>query len=189
MSVSSNINRFAKHPLPYDASIQVAYDPVQRLITGVLGAVSFSFRHHSAVTLAHDAAGHTVQVQANHPDPRMVKMHSGTVARLLLNAFQGLVKPYEQALVLVGVGYKILQKGPDFEFHLGKSHVDLYKPPSDVTVKLVSPTEILLSSHDRCALGMAVEKVIVLRPVEPYKGKGIRRKGQVVVLKKREKST
>ena len=84
--------------------------------------------------------------------------------------------------------YKIVQQGESFTFHLGKSHLDVYNVPEKIKAKLISPTEILLMSHDRCALGMAVHAIQSLRPVEPYKGKGIRKKGQIVIIKKREKS-
>lgn len=133
-----------------------------------------------------------------HPAPvtskalkRQVAAHLGTAIAISSNHLNGLTKPFVIELVLKGTGYKVAMKNQGSEttlvFNLGKSHEDIFALPSEVTATCPSATEVKLESANKQLLGQVAAKIRALRKVDPYKGKGVLFKGQVVSLKETKK--
>lgn len=111
-------------------------------------------------------------------------MH-GLYRALLNNMITGVSEGYKLTLELVGVGFKAnVAANNVLELSLGFSHTIVFKLP--VEVKASSVTEkgknpiVTLESHDKQLVGQVAAKLRSLRPVEPYKGKGVRFVGEVV---------
>jgi len=90
-------------------------------------------------------------------------------------------------LELSGVGYRASLKGNDLNLSLGFSHNVVYKIPKEVKVLVEKQTIIKLDSSDKQLVGKVASEIKSLKPVEPYKGKGIKESGQYVLRKEGKK--
>ena len=106
---------------------------------------------------------------------------------LLNNAIIGTSKGFNKTLELVGVGYRAALKGKQLSLQLGFSHDVVFDIPENVKITVDKQTTINISGFDKQEVGMVASKVQSFRPPEPYKGKGIREKGQYILRKEGKK--
>ena len=106
---------------------------------------------------------------------------------LINNAVIGSSKGYEKTLELVGVGYRAALIGKQLNLQLGYSHDINFDIPEGVKVLVEKQTTIKISGADKQLVGSIVSKLKTLRKIEPYKGKGVREKGQYVMKKEGKK--
>ncbi|MBD1141314.1 50S ribosomal protein L6 [Pelagibacterales bacterium SAG-MED39] len=106
---------------------------------------------------------------------------------LINNAVIGSSSGYEKILELVGVGYRAALKGNQLNLQLGYSHDINFEIPDGIKVVVEKQTTLKVSGHDKQQVGSVVSKIKTLRKIEPYKGKGIREKGQYVLKKEGKK--
>tara|TARA_Y100001970_G_scaffold292194_1_gene432419 strand:+ start:6837 stop:7376 length:540 start_codon:yes stop_codon:yes gene_type:complete len=111
----------------------------------------------------------------------------GTYRSLINNAIQGVTKGHEKNLELNGVGFKVAQQGEDLKLKLGFSHEAVYKVPKGINIKIEKQTKISISGSDKALVSKTASEIKSLKPVEPYKGKGIKEKGQYVIRKEGKK--
>ena len=106
---------------------------------------------------------------------------------LINNAIIGTSKGYEKTLELFGVGYRATLKGKKLNLQLGYSHDINFDIPEEIKIKVEKQTILKISGFDKQLVGLIASKIKSLRPPEPYKGKGIREKGQYVLRKEGKK--
>ena len=106
---------------------------------------------------------------------------------LINNAVIGSVKGYEKILELVGVGYRASIKGSQLNLQLGYSHDINFDIPDGIKIVVEKQTTLKISGFDKQVVGSIASKIKTLRKIEPYKGKGIREKGQYVLKKEGKK--
>ena len=106
---------------------------------------------------------------------------------LINNAVIGSVKGYEKILELVGVGYRAALKGNQLNLQLGYSHDINYEIPEGIKILVEKQTTLKISGFDKQLVGLVVSKIKTFRKIEPYKGKGIREKGQYILKKEGKK--
>ena len=106
---------------------------------------------------------------------------------LINNAVIGSSKGYEKVLELVGVGYRAAIKGSQLNLQLGYSHDINFDIPTGIKIVVEKQTIIKISGSDKQQVGMVVSKIKSFRKPEPYKGKGIREKGQYILRKEGKK--
>ena len=106
---------------------------------------------------------------------------------LLNNAIIGTSLGYSKTLELTGVGYRAALKGKQLNMQLGFSHDINFNIPDSVKIIVEKQTIIKISGHDKQEVGMITSKIKSYRPPEPYKGKGIKEKGQFVLRKEGKK--
>ena len=106
---------------------------------------------------------------------------------LLNNAIIGADKGYEKILELVGVGYRASLKGTQLNLQLGFSHDINFDIPNSIKITVEKQTIIKITGIDKQEVGMIASKIKSLRPPEPYKGKGIKEKGQYILRKEGKK--
>ena len=111
----------------------------------------------------------------------------GMKRSLINNAVIGSSKGYEKILELVGVGYRAALKGNQLNLQLGYSHDINFDIPEGIKVLVEKQTTIKISGSDKQQVGSIVSKLKTLRKIEPYKGKGVREKGQYVLKKEGKK--
>ena len=106
---------------------------------------------------------------------------------LINNAVIGSSAGYEKILELVGVGYRAAIKGNQLNLQLGYSHDINFDIPEGVKITVEKQTTLKISGSDKQLVGEIVSKIKTFRKIEPYKGKGIREKGQYVLKKEKKK--
>ena len=106
---------------------------------------------------------------------------------LINNAIIGSNIGFEKILELSGVGYRAALKGKQLNLQLGFSHDINFDIPSDIKILVEKQTLIKITGIDKQKVGMVASQIKSFRPPEPYKGKGIREKGQYVLKKEGKK--
>jgi large subunit ribosomal protein L6 len=113
-------------------------------------------------------------------DERMVRSLHGLSRTLVANVIEGVTNGYSLTINIVGVGYRVAEKGKDLEFQLGYSHVINFPAPEGISYKVESPTKLIISGIDKQLVGETAAKVKKLRKADPYKGKGLRLEGEKI---------
>ena len=111
----------------------------------------------------------------------------GMKRSLINNAVIGSSKGYEKTLELVGVGYRAAIKGNQLNLQLGYSHDINFDIPTGIKIIVEKQTTIKITGSDKQQVGSVASKLKTLRKIEPYKGKGVREKGQYVLKKEGKK--
>ena len=106
---------------------------------------------------------------------------------LINNAIIGTSVGFEKVLELSGVGYRAALKGKQLSLQLGFSHDINFDIPEDIKILVEKQTTIKISGVDKQKVGMIASKIKSFRPPEPYKGKGIKEKGQYILRKEGKK--
>ena len=106
---------------------------------------------------------------------------------LINNAVLGLSTGYEKILELVGVGYRASIKSNQLNLQLGYSHDINFVIPEGIKITVEKQTTLKISGPDKQQVGLVTSKIKTLRKIEPYKGKGIREKGQYILKKEGKK--
>ena len=111
----------------------------------------------------------------------------GTTRANAANLVDGAAKGFSKNLELVGVGYRAQLAGKVLKLNLGLSHDVDYQIPDGITITCPKPTEIIIEGHDRQQVGQVAANIRDWRKPEPYKGKGIRYKGEYIFQKEGKK--
>ena len=106
---------------------------------------------------------------------------------LLNNAITGASQGYSKTLELSGVGYRATLKGKQLNMQLGFSHDINFDIPDSVKITVEKQTTIKITGLDKQEVGMITSKIKSFRPPEPYKGKGIKEKGEYILRKEGKK--
>ena len=106
---------------------------------------------------------------------------------LINNAVIGSSTGYEKILELVGVGYRAALKDKQLNLQLGYSHDINFDIPEGITITVEKQTTLKIAGSDKQQVGSVASKIKTYRKIEPYKGKGIREKGQYVLRKEGKK--
>jgi large subunit ribosomal protein L6 len=112
----------------------------------------------------------------------------GTMNALIQNMITGVTEGYTKGLEILGVGYKFNVQGQKLTINAGYSHPVNMEIPAELTVELVSNTEITIKGIDKVLVGEFAANVRKVRQPEPYKGKGIRYKDEHVRRKEGKKA-
>ncbi len=116
-----------------------------------------------------------------------IKKMWGTNRSLLNNAIIGVNRGFVKTLEMIGVGYKAALKDNNLNLQLGYSHDTDFEIPKDVKISVEKQTIIKISGLDKQLVGTVASKIKSFRPSEPYKGKGIKEKGEYVIRKEGKK--
>ena len=111
----------------------------------------------------------------------------GTTRSIINSALVGVSIGHEKILELTGVGFRANLKGNLLNLQIGFSHDVSYKIPEGIKANVEKNTIIKISGIDKELVGKVSSEIIMLKPVEPYKGKGIKEKGQYVRRKEGKK--
>tara|TARA_B100000767_G_C19696137_1_gene506242 strand:+ start:318 stop:857 length:540 start_codon:yes stop_codon:yes gene_type:complete len=106
---------------------------------------------------------------------------------LINNAVIGSNTGYQKILELVGVGYRAALKGNQLNLQLGYSHDVNFDIPEGIKITVEKQTTLNISGSDKQQVGSVASKIKTFRKIEPYKGKGIREKGQRILKKEGKK--
>ena len=169
------MSRIGKQPieLPQGADVTVNGQSVH--VKGPKGELTFDA--HSDMTVTVD--GGVITVTRPSDEPKHRALH-GLTRMLVANMVEGVMTGFSKTLEIQGVGYRALKKGAGIELSLGFSHTIEYPAPDGVSIDLPDQTTIVVTGPDKQKVGQAAAEIRSFRPPEPYKGKGIRYRGEHV---------
>jgi len=135
--------------------------------------------------------GVTVEIRDNQilvgreSDSKQNRAFHGLFRTLVNNMVVGVTTGYSKSLEIVGIGYRAETQGANLILSVGYSHKINYEPPVGITISVQEQTNVTVEGADKQSVGEVAAKIRAFRKPEPYKGKGVRYKGEVV----RRKST
>jgi large subunit ribosomal protein L6 len=171
------MSRIGKLPIPVPAGVDVTIDGRTVTVKGPKGELS-----HTVAVPIEVGRGDDGQIEVRRPDDeRKSRELHGLSRTLVANMVTGVTTGYEKKLEIVGVGYRVVPKGPtQLEFSLGYSHPITFDAPEGVTFTVEGPTKLAVLGIDKQAVGETAANIRKLRKPEPYKGKGIRYAGEQI---------
>ena len=168
------MSRIGKLPIAVPSGVDVAID--ERLVTvkGPKGTLS----HAVASPITVEKSDGVLEVKRPDDERESRSLH-GLTRTLISNMVVGVTEGYEKKLEIVGVGYRVLSKGPtQLEFQLGYSHSITFNAPEGITFTVEGPTKLGVQGIDKQLVGETAANIRKLRKPEPYKGKGVRYAGE-----------
>ena len=171
------MSRIGKLPITVPSGVDVTIDGQTVTVKGPKGQLSHVVAEPIAVSRDEDGA-----IAVTRPDDqRKSKELHGLSRTLIANLVTGVTNGYEKKLEIVGVGYRVLAKGPtQLEFSLGYSHTITVDAPDGITFAVEAPTRFSVQGIDKQSVGEVAANIRKLRKPEPYKGKGVRYAGEQV---------
>ncbi|NLO73190.1 MAG: 50S ribosomal protein L6 [candidate division WS1 bacterium] len=170
------MSRIGKKPIPLPDKVKVSVAAGNEItVTGPRGELTAQFPREIGVEVQEQE----ICVTRPTDSGRHRALH-GLVRSLVANMITGVSEGFQKRLEIQGVGYRAEMDGKRLRLRLGFSHEVLIEPSEDLELATESPTLIVVSGNDKCAVGQMAANIRKLRPVEPYKGKGIRYVGEKV---------
>lgn len=179
------MSRVAKANITLPDKVEIEIGTHQITVTGPKGSLTQHCNRLVAVKLAEDDKK-VVSFQPAANDPS-AWAQAGTVRALVNNMIKGVTVGFEMTLELVGVGYRAQAKPQSLTLSLGFSHPIEYTLPKGIHAETPNNTTIILKGIDKQLLGQAASEIRAFRPPEPYKGKGVRYAGELIVIKEAKK--
>jgi large subunit ribosomal protein L6 len=168
------MSRIGKLPVAVPSGVDVAIDGPRVTVKGPKGTLS----HTVAAPIVVEQGEGVLDVR-RPDDERQSKALHGLTRTLVNNMVVGVTEGYEKKLEIVGVGYRVLSKGPtQLEFQLGYSHPITFNAPDGITFTVEGPTRLGVQGIDKQLVGEVAANIRKLRKPEPYKGKGVRYAGE-----------
>lgn len=168
------MSRIGKLPVAVPSGVDVAIDGALVTVKGPKGTLS----HTVAAPITVEKGDGVLDVK-RPDDERQSKALHGLTRTLVNNMVVGVTEGYEKKLEIVGVGYRVLSKGPtQLEFQLGYSHPITFNAPDGITFAVEGPTKLGVQGIDKQLVGEVAANIRKLRKPEPYKGKGVRYAGE-----------
>jgi large subunit ribosomal protein L6 len=172
------MSRIGRKPVPVPAGVDITVEPGRVSVKGPRGQLEQVVSHDMSITQDGDTL--TVTRPTDRGPHRALH---GLTRTLVANMVEGVTNGFEKRLEIQGVGYRAALKGDSIEFALGYSHPITVDPPSGIEFEVPAPTQVVVRGIDKQAVGQVAAEIRRLRPPEPYKGKGIRYQGEVVLRK------
>ena len=171
------MSRIGRMPITVPSGVDVKLDGRQVDVQGPKGSLSLTVAEPLAIGKNDEG-----QLEITRPnDERQSRSLHGLTRTLVNNMIVGVTDGYEKKLEIVGVGYRVISKGPkQLEFALGFSHPVVIEAPEGVEFVVETPTRLTVKGIDKQVVGETAANIRKLRKPEPYKGKGVRYAGEHV---------
>jgi large subunit ribosomal protein L6 len=176
------MSRIAKYPVVIPEKVEITIIDAVLTVKGPLGTMKQAIA--SQVVVKKDGDKVTF---AAADESKQANAMSGTMRNIVANMVRGVKQGFEKKLTLVGVGYRAQAQGNKVNLSLGFSHPVVHALPDGVKAETPTQTEIVIKGVDRQKVGQVAAEIRAYKPPEPYKGKGVRYAGEVVILKETKK--
>src|SRR6267142_105531 len=176
------MSRIAKYPVTLPKGVEATLATEALSIKGPLGTLSQRLRGDVGI----EKDGDKLVFKALEDSDEANAM-SGTMRALVANMVAGVTKGFEKRLTLVGVGFRAQAQGDKLNLSLGFSHPVVQQMPKGIKVVTPTQTEIVITGVDKQLVGQVAAEVRAQRAPEPYKGKGVRYSGEIIILKETKK--
>ena len=178
------MSKLGKKPITIPKNTKVKIEMGKLVLTGPKGSKELSIN---------DKIFSTKISEDNNLILKLIKKNEslnkiwGTTRSIIANAVIGVTSGHERILELSGVGFRASLKENILNLQLGFSHDTFYTIPKEVKITLEKSTIIKITGIDKELVGKIAAEIKMLKPVEPYKGKGIKERGQYVLRKEGKK--
>ena len=173
------MSRIGRSPIPVPSGVDVTIDGLAVRVKGPKGQLEH--RLVGDVSIEHD--GDALNV-SRADDTRSNRALHGLQRTLIANMVIGVSDGFSKELEIIGVGYRAQAPGPNaIDLSVGFSHTVRFHAPEGVTFEVPQPTRIAVRGIDKEAVGQVAANIRKIRKPEPYKGKGVRYAGEVVLRK------
>ena len=169
------MSRIGRMPIAVPSGVEISITGQNVAVKGPKGSLAIAVPAPIQVSQADG-----VITVARPNEERVTRSLHGLSRTLVANMVHGVTTGYSLTINIVGVGYRVAEKGKDLEFQLGYSHPINFPAPEGITYKVESPTKLIISGIDKQLVGETAAKVKKLRKADPYKGKGLRLEGEVI---------
>lgn len=176
------MSKIGESPIQVLSGVQVSLEPEAVLVKGSLGELSIEIPRGILVKVD----GDVVHVERLAESKKVRSLH-GLVRSLVANAITGVTKPWEKYLEVHGTGYKVRMQGNDLIFDVGYSHSVTFPAVKGLTYT-ADKNKVTVAGVDKQYVGEVANKIKAIRKPDPYKGKGIRYEGEVLILKPGKKA-
>ncbi len=166
------MSRIGRLPIAIPAGVEVTIAGQNIAVKGPKGSLAFDVVEPISVKKEESTL-----LVVRPDDSRTARSLHGMSRTMVSNMIEGVTNGYSKTINIVGVGYRVAEKGRDLEFQLGYSHNVPFTAPEGITFKVESPTKFSISGIDKQLVGEVAAKIQKLRKADPYKGKGLHLEG------------
>ena len=178
------MSKLGKKPITIPKDAKVKLENGKLILTGPKGSKELSLN---------DKIFSTTISEDNNLILKLIKKNEslnrvwGTTRSIINSALIGVTAGHEKILEITGVGLRAILKGSILNLQLGHSHDNSYKIPEGVQLSVEKSTVIKINGIDKELVGKVAAEIKMLKPIEPYKGKGIKERGQYILRKEGKK--
>jgi large subunit ribosomal protein L6 len=176
------MSRIGKKPVALVSGVSASISGQTIEVKGPKGTRSFTAGDDVTLTIE----GETVKVTPRGMSKR-ARQQWGMSRSMIANLVEGVTTGFRKEMEIQGVGYRAAMNGPNLKLSLGYSHEVNFMVPAGVTVSSPKQTEIIVEGIDQQQVGQVAANIREWKKPEPYKGKGIRYKGEFVFRKEGKK--
>lgn len=169
------MSRIGKAPVAIPGGVKIEVNGNIVKVTGPKGSLEQDFLSDVGV----EVKDNEVVVTRSCDRPNVRALH-GLTRALINNMVKGVTEGYEKTLEIHGVGYRAALKGKSLKLQLGHSHPVIVDAPDGIEFSVDGNTTIKVAGIDKQKVGQAAAKIRAWRKPEPYKGKGVRYRGEHV---------
>jgi large subunit ribosomal protein L6 len=167
------MSRIGKLPIPVPSGVKVNVQSNHVSVEGPRGKLERSLPSQIEIGLEDG-----LLVCRRPSDGREHRSLHGLTRTLVANMVTGVSSGFRKDLELVGVGYRAQKQGDELVLTLGFSHPVRFRPPEGVSIEVQDPTHFAVTGNSKEQVGQIAADLHRLRPPEPYKGKGVRYRGE-----------
>jgi len=169
------MSRIGKQPIAIPDGVNVAVDPGRVTVNGPLGELTQTVP--ARMMIEKEDGQLLVKRPTERGDDRALH---GLTRSLVANMVEGVTNGFEKRLEIQGVGYRASLRGTALELNVGYSHPVVIDAPAGITFEVPAQNEVIVKGIDKQQVGEIAAEIRDVRPPEPYKGKGIRYRGEYV---------
>ncbi|MFW5870117.1 MAG: 50S ribosomal protein L6 [Candidatus Sumerlaeota bacterium] len=170
------MSRIGNNPITIPPGVDVKIAPDMSLtVKGPKGQLELDTRRNVKVKVEDNAV-----LVERHSDSKQDRAYHGLYQRLITNMVLGVTEGFKKELEIQGVGYRVQKSAKGLELSLGYSHPIQFEAPEGITLDAPEQTVVVVEGADKQQVGQVAARIRKLRPPEPYKGKGVRYKGEYV---------
>ena len=176
------MSRIGKKPVAIPSGVTATIDGGQLNVKGPKGALSLTLRDEISYTLED---GGILVKPAN--ETKQARAFWGMQRTLVQNLVTGVTEGFTKKLLITGVGYRANSQGRKLKLQLGYSHDVDIDVPEGIEIKTPDQTTVEISGIDKQKVGQIAAEIRRWRKPEPYKGKGIKYRGEYIFRKEGKK--
>ncbi len=176
------MSRIGKRPVPMPSGVTATTEGQTLTVKGPKGTLSMQMLED----ISYDIQEGAISVQPGNATKR-ARAFWGMHRTLVQNLVSGVTEGFTKTLEITGVGYRAAMQGKNLRLQLGYSHDVNIDVPADLTVATPDATTVVISGTDRQRVGQLAAEIRRWRKPEPYKGKGIKYRGEFIFRKEGKK--
>ncbi len=168
------MSRIGRLPVDVPENVDIDFDESEVTVSGPLGQMSKDI--HSSLELKKDEDQLKVLITAD--EKKETRALQGMMRSLIDSMIEGVTEGFTRELEMKGVGYRASLQGDKLQLEVGYSHPVTVEAPGNIEFEVEDSTEIKVKGTDKQLVGDVAARIRSVREPEPYKGKGIRYKGE-----------